>query len=120
MTGMTDMNSDFFEGLDQLVAESKIIIDRPKGSRHPRYPEYIYPLDYGYLENTTAMDGDGIDVWVGTDGNAVDAVACTVDLLKRDCEIKIFVGCTEAEKQQVMAFYGNGSQKKMLIRRGTH
>lgn len=83
-----DNRTDFWDVLDKLVFESKIIIDRPKGSRHPKYPNLIYPVDYGYLENTTSMDGGGIDIWKGTAGGAADAVICTVDLLKRDSEIK--------------------------------
>ena len=53
---------DFWRALDALVAGSEIVIDRPRGSAHPRYPDVIYPLDYGYLAGTRAADGDGIDV----------------------------------------------------------
>ena len=94
--------NEFWFALDKLVAESKIIIDRPKGSRHPKYPDCIYPVDYGYLENTSSMDGNGIDVWKGKDGDYIDAIICTVDLLKRDSEIKILIGCSEEEKRFVM------------------
>ena len=45
---------------DELVEKSKIVIDRPKGSAHPRFPDIIYQVDYGYLENTSSMDGAGI------------------------------------------------------------
>lgn len=69
---------------DELVEKSKIVIDRPKGSAHPRFPDIIYQVDYGYLENTSSMDGAGIDVWVGTaDHKKIDAIVCTVDLMKR-------------------------------------
>ena len=88
----------FWEGIDRLVEQSEIIIDRPKGSAHPRYPDYIYPLDYGYLKDTSSMDGGGIDVWVGSGERKLDAIVCTVDLLKKDSEIKILIGCTEEEK----------------------
>lgn len=52
--------------MDNLVKQSKIVIDRPRGTAHPKYPNFIYKVDYGYLENTSSMDGGGIDVWVGT------------------------------------------------------
>lgn len=43
-------------------------IDRPLGSRHPRHPEMIYPLNYGYVEGVIAGDGAEQDVYVfGTD-----------------------------------------------------
>jgi inorganic pyrophosphatase len=116
----------FWLALDKLVSESKIIIDRPKGTRHPKYPDCIYPLDYGYLEGTASMDGGGIDVWKGTDGdyvdyiNYIDAIICIVDLLKRDSEIKILVGCSENEKQIVLSAHNNGEYMKgILIRRNT-
>lgn len=62
---MDSNNEEFWNALDELVANSEIVIDRPKGSAHPRFPNFIYKVDYGFLNNTTAMDGGGIDVWVG-------------------------------------------------------
>ena len=59
-----EYNPQFWQALDQLLARSALVIDRPKGSSHPRFPEMVYPLDYGYLENTASMDGEGVDVWV--------------------------------------------------------
>ena len=91
-------NSNFWQALDRLVAESAIVIDRPKGSAHPQFPDFIYRVDYGYLKGTSSMDGAGIDVWVGSGEKTVDAVMCIVDLMKRDSEIKILIGCTEEEK----------------------
>ncbi len=58
--------TEFWDFLDNLVASHTLVIDRPKGSQHPRYSDLVYPLDYGYLEGTTAIDGGGIDVWLGT------------------------------------------------------
>lgn len=97
-----DRNAAFWTALVTLAAESEIVIDRPKGSAHPLYPSLIYPLDYGYLKATTAMDGDGIDIWRGSDmAGRIDAIMCIVDLVKRDSEIKILIGCTEEEKALV-------------------
>ena len=111
-------DSSFWLALDKLVSESKIIIDRPKGSRHPKYPDCIYPLDYGYLEGTSSMDGGGIDIWRGSgDEIIVDVVICTVDLLKKDSEIKILIGCNEEEKQLVFAAHNGEYMKGILIRR---
>ncbi|WP_277409315.1 hypothetical protein [Lacrimispora xylanisolvens] len=63
------MNPDFWTALDQLVSDSEIVIDRPKGSAHPKYPDFIYKVDYGYLNNTSSMDGQGIDVELTTKQN---------------------------------------------------
>ena len=54
-------HEDFWKALDELVNTSEIVIDRPKGSTHPRFPNFIYRVDYGYLKNTASMDGAGIE-----------------------------------------------------------
>jgi inorganic pyrophosphatase len=61
------------------------------------------------------MDGGGIDVWKGMNGEDIDAIICTVDLLKKDSEIKILIGCNENEKQLVLP--NNQYMKGILIRR---
>lgn len=58
---MDSYNEDFWKALDELVSNSEIVIDRPRGSAHPRFPNFIYKVDYGYLKNTSSMDGAGID-----------------------------------------------------------
>ena len=96
----------FWHEMNLLAVTNPIITDRPKGSVHPRYPEVIYPLDYGYLANTTASDGDGIDVWLGSSGNqTLTGILCTFDTLKRDAEIKLLVGCTEEDMEIIQAFH---------------
>ena len=115
---MENYNNDFWIILDKLVSDNNIIIDRPKGSEHPKYTDFVYPLDYGYLEGTTTMDGGGIDVWKGTCGEDVDAIIVAVDLLKKDSEIKILIGCNEDEKQLILASMNkNIYMKAMLIKR---
>lgn len=109
-------NEDFGSALDELVANSEIVIDRPKGTAHPRFPDFIYKVDYGYLNHTTSMDGGGIDVWVGSDKEKkVDAIMCIVDLMKRDFEIKILIGCTEEEKQLVYQTHNETQYMKCVL-----
>jgi len=108
----------FWQALDHLVQTSTVIIDRPRGTCHPRYPDYIYPVDYGYLRETRSMDGQGIDVWKGTRPHLTcDAVLCLLDLNKRDSEIKILLGCTEEEQQQVYLAQNRFTLRALLIRR---
>lgn len=116
---MNQYNDEFWKALDELVSNSQIVIDRPKGTAHPKYPDVIYRVDYGYLKDTASMDGAGIDVWVGSGEKKVDAIMCTVDLLKRDSEIKILIGCTEEEKKIVYETHNDSKYMKgILIRRG--
>lgn len=110
------MNSEFWTALDKLLNQSEIVIDRPKGTAHPRYPDIIYEVDYGFLKNTTSMDGAGIDVWVGTDEKkCIDAIMCIVDLMKRDSEIKILIGCTEEEKEIVYKTHNESEYMKGIL-----
>jgi inorganic pyrophosphatase len=111
-------DSSFWNALDQLLAGSQVVIDRPKGSTHPRFPDLIYPLDYGYLAGTMSVDGGGIDVWVGSDkGRVAKAIICTVDLLKRDLEVKILLGCSEAETETILQFVTASSMGCTLVSR---
>ena len=115
---MNTFNNDFWRALDSLVDNSEIVIDRPKGTSHPKYPDFIYKVDYGYLKNTSSMDGAGIDVWIGSGEKKIDAIMCIVDLMKRDSEIKILIGCTEEEKQIVYQTHNETEYMKgILIRR---
>jgi inorganic pyrophosphatase len=112
-------NNNFWLKLDELVAVCPLTIDRPQGSAHPRYPDFIYPHDYGYLENTQSGDGGGIDVWRGSlPQKVVTAVICTIDTLKRDAEIKILLGCTPQEAQEILATHNEGPMAAILLERG--
>lgn len=115
---MSSYNNEFWKALDELVCKSEIVIDRPKGTSHPKFPDFIYRVDYGYLKDTTSMDGEGIDVWVGSGEKQIDAIMCIVDLMKKDSEIKILIGCTEEEKSIIYKTHNETQYMKgILIRR---
>lgn len=110
--------SEFWSYLERLLAERRLVIDRPKGSAHPRFSTHIYPLDYGYLEGTTGGDGHPIDVWRGSLEQAVlTGVQLTVDLYKRDAEIKLLVGCSAEDSQIVQDFTDDQSMGSLIIGR---
>lgn len=113
-------NDKFWLALDNLVADFEIEIDRPKGTAHPQKSEMIYPVDYGFLKGTKSPDNAGIDIYVGSmEKPTVDAVICTVDLYKKDSEIKILFGCTEKEKEDIFKIYSEYYEtlQGILIRR---
>ncbi len=115
---MPDNEIIFWESLDQLIAETRLVIDRPQGSPHPRYAELIYPYDYGYLEGTASMDGGGIDVWRGSlEGSGLAGIIITIDRTKRDSEIKLLIECTVEEMQNILAFHNDGKMSGILILR---
>ncbi|HKP51980.1 MAG TPA: inorganic pyrophosphatase [Chloroflexia bacterium] len=112
-------NDDFWLTLDKLVAECALVIDRPRGSSHPRYPSFIYLLDYGYLEESRSGDGGGIDVWVGSlpDSTATAVILC-IDTEKRDAEVKVLLDCTPEEAQEILSIHNSGGQAGILVERG--
>ena len=113
------MKESFWTYLDSLIQSAELVIDRPKGSSHPRYLSVVYPVDYGYLKGTSSGDGNELDVWRGSlTEERLDAVVCTVDLLKRDVEVKLLLGCTENEKATICNFHNDSeSMAAILLKR---
>lgn len=106
----------FWDSLQEMVDTSEVKIDRPKNSTHPRYPEYIYPFDYGFLDGTTAADGDGIDCWVGSHGGTeVTGIVTVIDPTKGDSEIKILIGCSPEDMKTILECHKRGSMNGLLI-----
>ena len=119
MENERENTKDFWAIIDNMVASHKIIIDRPKGTPHPKWPNWIYEANYGYLEGTASADGDGIDVWVGTaEKQEVTGIIVIVDGRANDSEIKILIGCTEEEIENIYARHNKyESMKGLLIRK---
>lgn len=46
-----------------IGATVNVRVDRPMGSRHPKY-DFVYPVNYGHLPDTEAPDRGEIDVYV--------------------------------------------------------
>lgn len=113
---MNEINKDFWDLADSLIADNGITIDRPKGSCHPKYQDYVYPLDYGYVNNTASQDGDGIDVWVGTASEKrVVAIISSIDIVKRDSKIKLLYSCTPEEIEMVFAKHNHSFGMKGIL-----
>ena len=89
----------FWEALDALVGGAEIVVDRPRGSHHPDFPEFVYELDYGYPRRQ------------------VTGALCTVDLVKHDAELKILVGCTAGDCAVIRRFYRTPLSAVRILRR---
>jgi len=79
--------------MDYLGKRVAIIMDRPLGSKHPEY-ELIYPINYGYIENTIAGDGEEIDAYIIGEFEPLDEYSGTVVAVitrKDDVEYKLVV-----------------------------
>lgn len=61
--------SDIRQELKRLIGkEVTVYIDRPLGMKHPKFPDIIYPVNYGYIKEIKAADNEYQDVYIiGTD-----------------------------------------------------
>ena len=41
-----------------------VTVDRPLGSRHPKHPDILYTVNYGYIEGIMAPDGEEQDAYI--------------------------------------------------------
>ncbi len=96
---MRTLIADAFRWSDwqAIIREHGITIDRPQGEPHPNYPHILYPIDYGYINDTIAPDGGGVDVFVGTASNGLVALLRTTDYRRGDEEVKLIYNCTPRE-----------------------
>jgi inorganic pyrophosphatase len=113
------MSAEFWAFLQRLVDTSQIVIDQPKGSYHHRFTGHEYPVDYGYLEGTTSQDGAEVDIWIGSLGKRqVVGSLCTVDLLKKDTELKILLDCSNDEIEAILNFVNQDRMRGVAIIKG--
>ena len=94
---------------EALILDRGIVVDRPRGSSHPRYPTMVYPLDYGYIPNTVGGDGAEVDVFAGSVPTGLRAVVITHDKLKDDTEIKLLWNVDRHEIEEVRRFLSDGA-----------
>ncbi len=84
-------NKDFSDIIGKTV---KGKIDRPLRSAHPRHPDMIYPINYGFVSDVFAGDGAEQDVYVfGTDKPLSEYEGKVIAVYHRlnDCEDKWIV-----------------------------
>lgn len=93
-----------WEAWETLISNNGTTIDRPRGSMHPVFPEIIYPIDYGYVNETLSTDGAEIDIFLGTATNKLVAVIFTADFRKGDREAKLIYNCTPPEIYLINGF----------------
>lgn len=72
----------------------RVVVDRPLGSVHPRWPDLVYGVNYGELPGTLSGDGHPIDAYLlGWDVPMQEAkgVVAAVIVREDDAEDKLVV-----------------------------
>ena len=57
------MTRDFVDARTFIGKTVDVTIDRPLGSKHPE-AGFIYPVNYGFLPNVSAPDGEDMDAYI--------------------------------------------------------
>ena len=112
-------NAFFWQKVDTIYSSSKLMVVYEKGKTHQKYKNLIYPLQYGYLLDFVDGKNLGIAVFKGSSkSNTVGALILAADVLKKDLEPKLLIGCTEEEEMDVLHFLNQTDlQKTILVRR---
>lgn len=84
-------------GWTHLIETHGLTIDRPFGEPHPAFPHIVYPLDYGYINNTRSSDGEPVDVFIGSAATGLVGLILTVDYRQHKREAKLLYDCTAPE-----------------------
>ena len=113
-------NAYFWQKLDTLFLSSGFSIARKKGDVHPNFANLIYPVDYGHVNDTKSISGEGVSLYAGTsDRSRITALIVAADILAKELDVKLLVGCNENEVEEVLRFLNQTDyQKTILIRRG--
>lgn len=72
----------------------RVVVDRPLGSPHPRWPELVYPVNYGELPGTLGGDGQPVDAYLlgwGVPLPEAEGVVTAVLVREDDREDKLVV-----------------------------
>jgi inorganic pyrophosphatase len=102
---------------DRAIDAFGIVIARPAGSAHPRFSDWIYPVDYGHVPNTVGADGAEIDIFAGSNDCGLVGAIVTIDRVKRDRELKLLINVSDAEIESILTFLRAGELEPRLVRR---
>ncbi len=77
----------------------KVKVDRPIGSKHPKY-NYLYPINYGFVPDTKAPDGEEIDAYILGVDKPIEVFTgnCIAIIHRIDDDDDKLVLCAEGQK----------------------
>lgn len=92
-----------------------VTVDRPMGSVHPKHPDLIYPINYGYIEGVLGGKGEYLDVYIlGADHPVKEFTGRIVAVIHRenDIEDKLVAAPPEMKPNQAEIMEAIGFQEK--------
>ena len=86
----------------------RVVVDRPLGSVHPRWPTLVYPVNYGELPGTVSGDGQPIDAYLlGWDVPLSEAEGTVTAVIVRE---------DDAEDKLVVVSHANGWTDEKIMK----
>lgn len=115
-------NALFWQKVDTLIMSNNVNITKHAGDSHDSIPGLIYPVDFGYVQDTTGTGNRMIEAYQGSANNQklVEAMIVSCNILDKDIEVKLLINCDEEEISKIVKFLNSTDfQKALLIRRGS-
>ncbi len=115
-------NAFFWQKVETLLLSGNLKMEKKKGDVHSTFGNLIYPTDYGHLVDAKGAGEYGVSVYVGTGNHMeISALVVAVDILTKELDVKMLVGCNDDEIEDVLRFLNQTDyQKTVLIRKGNH
>ena len=113
-------NAFFWQKLDTILFGSSFKLTQNIGDVHPSYHSLIYPVSYGYLEDTTSAS-QGIHAFRGSvKGEGIRAIIIVTDILNKEVEVKLLIDCSNEDEERILLFLNQTDfQKTIIVRRGS-
>lgn len=95
------------KNLEYVGKGVSVKIDRPIGSSHPKYPEIIYAVNYGFVPGTMSSDGEELDAYVFGVEEALEEFSgiCIAVIEREDGDDKLIVASAgkDFSDEEIMA-----------------
>ena len=92
---------------ERLIADRGIVIERRRGHAHPCYPD-IYPCDYGHIPDTSAPDGEEVDVFLGTMRTGLVGLIALTHQPSEVTEPKLLINLSRVDADSILGFLDRG------------
>lgn len=110
-------NAYFWQKVDAAYMSGNYRLIYKKGTKHPNYPDLVFPCDYGHVDS----DGEAsLRVFKGSSKKAgIEAIVVCANLLEKDLSTIVLVDVSSEEKEAILKFLNsNEFQKTVILNRG--